>query len=72
MATVPKISVVVICYNFEKYLAHCLDTMLGQTLKPFEIIVCDDASTDSSADIIKDYAKINNKNINIINFYNKL
>ena len=51
----PRISVVVYSYNFEKYIADCLDSMVAQTLQPFEIIVCDDCSTDSSWQIIQTY-----------------
>lgn len=52
----PLISVVVISYNFERYLAECLDSVLRQTLRPFEIIVFDDCSTDRSWDVISAYA----------------
>lgn len=52
----PLISVVVISYNFERYLVECLDSVLQQTLRPFEIIVCDDCSTDGSWDLISTYA----------------
>jgi glycosyltransferase involved in cell wall biosynthesis len=51
----PKISVAVISYNFERFLKECLDSILSQTLKPFEIIVCDDCSSDGSWSIITEY-----------------
>ncbi len=51
----PRISVVVFSYNFEKYLAESLDSIVGQTLQPYEIIVCDDCSTDASWEIISGY-----------------
>ncbi len=50
-----KISVVVFCYNFEPYIAQCLESIVGQTLQPFEIIVCDDCSTDKSWQVISEY-----------------
>lgn len=52
----PLISVVVISFEFERYLAECLDSIIAQSLRPFEIIVCDDCSTDDSWKIISDYA----------------
>ena len=53
-----QIGVSVICtvYNHEKYLRQCLDGFVMQkTTFPFEVIVHDDASTDHSADIIREY-----------------
>jgi len=52
----PLISVVVISYNFERYIAQCLDSVLSQTLRPYEVIVFDDCSTDRSWDVISEYA----------------
>lgn len=51
-----KISVVVPVYNVEKYLHQCLDSILNQSLKDFELICVDDGSTDSSLNILKEYA----------------
>lgn len=51
------ISVVVPVYNMEKYLSRCLDSLLAQTIEDFEILLIDDGSTDSSADICKEYTK---------------
>lgn len=51
-----KISVVVPVYNVEKYLHQCLDSILNQSLKDFELICVDDGSTDNSLNILKDYA----------------
>ncbi|MCW8822328.1 MAG: glycosyltransferase [Sulfurovum sp.] len=54
----PLLTVVSITYNHEKYISDALDGMLMQkTDFPFEIIVHDDCSTDSTATILKDYAK---------------
>ncbi len=50
-----KVSIVVPIYNAEKYLKECLDSIVNQTLKDIEIILIDDGSTDSSADICKSY-----------------
>ena len=51
----PKISVLIISYNFERYIRECIDSILAQTLSPSEIIVCDDNSTDGSWEIISEY-----------------
>jgi len=53
----PKVSILVPCYNVEKYLKQCLDSIVNQTLKNIEIICINDGSTDSTLSIIKQYAK---------------
>ena len=50
-----KVSVVIPIYNAEKYLKQCIDSVVNQTLKDIEIILVDDGSTDSSAEICKQY-----------------
>ncbi len=57
-----KISVIVPCYNQEKYIKECLDSLVSQTFKDYEVIVIDDGSTDDSAEIVNEYVK-HNKNI---------
>ena len=52
----PKVSVVVPTYNVEKYLAECMDSLLGQTLQDMEFVCVNDGSTDSSLEILKQYA----------------
>lgn len=49
------VSVVIATYNGDKFLREQLDSLLGQTLMPDEIIVADDNSTDSTWDIIMEY-----------------
>ena len=44
----PKVSVVVPCYNVERYLPQCMDSIINQTLKDIEIICVNDGSTDST------------------------
>lgn len=51
------LSVIIPNYNNEKFIAKCLDSVLGQTLVPNEILVVDDASTDTSPRIIQAYAE---------------
>lgn len=52
----PKVSVVIPCYNVEKYLRQCLDSVVNQTLKELEIICVNDGSKDSTLSIIQEYA----------------
>jgi len=52
----PRVSVLVPCYNVEKYVDQCLASIANQTLKDIEIICINDGSTDSTLDIIKKYA----------------
>ena len=51
----PLVSVVVAAYNVSKFLSQCFDSLVHQTLKPIEIIVVNDASTDRSPEIINEY-----------------
>ncbi|HEX7484265.1 MAG TPA: glycosyltransferase [Candidatus Saccharimonadales bacterium] len=53
----PKVSILVPIFNVEKYLRQCLDSVVNQSLKDIEIICINDGSTDSSPEIIKEYAK---------------
>lgn len=50
------ISVIIPVYNGEKYLAKCLDSILNQTYKHFEIIIVDNNSQDNSYQLAMDYA----------------
>ena len=52
-----KVSIIVPTYNVEQYLEECLDSIVGQTLRDLEIICVNDGSTDGSLDILKKYAK---------------
>lgn len=52
----PSISIVIPVYNVEDYLRECLDSVVHQTLRDIEIICIDDASTDRSLDILREYA----------------
>jgi len=51
------ISIIVPCYNLERYLKKCLDSILGQTYKNLEIIAIDDGSTDQTWNILERYAQ---------------
>lgn len=51
----PKISIVVPIFNAEAYLNRCLDSILKQSYTEYEVLLIDDGSTDSSAEICKTY-----------------
>lgn len=51
-----KISVYITSYNQKRYLIEAIESVLNQTLKPFEVIVVDDCSTDGSQAVIAGYA----------------
>ena len=51
-----KVSVIVPMYNVEQYLGRCLDSLLDQTYKDYEIICVNDCSPDNSAAIAQQYA----------------
>ena len=55
------ITIIVPIYNTETYLRCCIDSILRQTYKNLEIILVDDGSTDSSADICEYYSKSDNR-----------
>ena len=49
----PKISVVVTCYNCRDYIGDAIRSVARQTLRDFECVVVDDASTDDSAAVVR-------------------
>jgi len=54
-----KISVIVPCYNVEKYLPSCLDSLIASQILNMEIILVNDGSTDNTLKIIKKYVQDN-------------
>ena len=52
-----KVSVIVTTHNTERYLLKCMDSIFNQTLSDIEIIIADDASTDSTPQIATELAK---------------
>jgi GT2 family glycosyltransferase len=53
----PLVSVCIAAYNHEAYLAECIESVLAQTYANIEVIVVDDASSDTTPDIIRTYAE---------------
>lgn len=52
----PTVSVVMSCYNGERFIAEAIESVLSQTFVDFEFIIWDDGSTDGSAEVIKKYS----------------
>ena len=55
------VSIIVPVYNVEKYLNRCIDSLLVQTYENIEILLINDGSTDSSANICEDYSLRDNR-----------
>lgn len=53
-----KFSIIIPCYNAEPYLERCLNSIISQSYKNFEIIIINDGSSDKSLEIIKKYLNI--------------
>ena len=51
-----KVSVVMCCYNAEKYIKETIDSVLGQTFDDFEFIIWNDGSTDATMSIVESYS----------------
>lgn len=61
MESSPKISVIVPVYKAEKYIHRCIDSLLAQTFKNFELLLIDDGSPDNSGKICDEYACIDSR-----------
>jgi glycosyltransferase involved in cell wall biosynthesis len=51
----PKVSVVIKTFNHEDYVAEAIESVLNQTFQDFEIVITDDGSTDTTADVIRSF-----------------
>lgn len=67
----PLVSVVVPCYNAEKFIADCLQSVVTQDYPSLEIIVVDDCSNDNSVEEIRRFTKTSKKDVTLLsNLYN--
>ncbi|MBQ9574478.1 MAG: glycosyltransferase family 2 protein, partial [Synergistaceae bacterium] len=60
-STTPRISIVIASYNGAKYIREQLDSIFEQTMKPDEVIIADDCSTDGTFELCRKY--IDNHNL---------
>jgi glycosyltransferase involved in cell wall biosynthesis len=67
----PTVSVVVAAYNHEKYVRTLLESILAQTFQDFEVVIIDDGSSDSTGDIIEEYARKYQDKIRFVRQENK-
>lgn len=71
MVDTKEISIIIPCYNASKYLRQCIDSILNQTFKNYEIIFINDKSTDNTLDILQEYKNNSDADIKILeNEYN--
>lgn len=52
-----KLSIIVPCYNSERFIAKTMDSLLKQSYQDFKVIAIDDGSSDNTLDILKEYAQ---------------
>lgn len=57
----PKVTVVMSVYNGESHVSKAVESIIGQTLTDWEFLIVDDASTDRTATILRDYASNDNR-----------
>ena len=64
-------SVLIPVYNGEKFIAKCIESILSQSFQDFELLICDDASTDKTSEILKQYQSDSSKIRLVIHNENK-
>lgn len=81
MATDIKHTILIMTYKQEEYIASCLDSVLLQSVMPYEVVVCDDCSPDRTWDIVQSYverypgivkAHRNKVNLGVFGNYNQM
>lgn len=55
----PKVTIIIPAYNSQEYIERCLDSVLVQTFRDFEVLVINDGSTDNTGEVVKGYAEKN-------------
>ena len=53
----PLVSIIIPVYNSERYIVDCVNSIKNQTYKNLEILLCDDASSDNSYQLLSDLEK---------------
>lgn len=64
-----KISLIIPVYNVEKYIRKCIESILNQTFKDFELIIINDGSIDNTGKICDEYSRLDSR-IRVIHSYN--
>ncbi len=67
----PKVSIIVAAYDVSHCIEKSLQSLLSQTLRDIEVIVCDDCSTDNTADLVAALAKTDDRIILLRSAVNK-
>lgn len=57
----PLVTVVMACYNSERYLREAIDSVLGQTYQNLELLAVDDCSSDATVAIVQDYMTVDRR-----------
>jgi glycosyltransferase involved in cell wall biosynthesis len=78
-SSLPLVSIVVPTYNREKWVGEAIKSALAQDYQNYEVVICDDGSTDDSNDVIKLYCHDprvkyfkNERNLGLIENFNKI
>ena len=76
-SSTPKVSVCIPVYNGSDYIAYAIQSVLAQTYKNFNLIVCDNCSTDNTEEIVRNFEDPrlsyvrNNKNLGLVGNENR-
>ena len=54
----PRFSVVIPTYNRAKEIRRCLDSLVAQNFQDFEVLICDDGSTDDTSSVVSEYSHL--------------
>lgn len=57
----PVVSVIVPVYNVQNFIGKCIESILSQTFKDFELLLVNDGATDHSKEICEKFAEIDNR-----------
>jgi hypothetical protein len=78
LKSTPRVSILVPTYNYAHFLDDTIQSALGQTFTEFELIIVDNCSTDSTADVVSKYLSdprvkfhVNETNIGVVNNFNR-
>lgn len=61
MSQFPLVSIIIPCFNSERYLANAIDSVLNQSYHNIELIIVDDCSTDNTLEIIRQYQAVDGR-----------